>query len=144
MPPKRKWLVGGFVIVAVIAALGGGAGYWHRIPTDKSMNDMNMPGMGTGSMPGGTPGTPSLVPGHAEVTVPLEIQQRIGVTVGKVEEGPLVMSVRAVGIIRPDETKLAEVHLKTEGWVNSLFVNFTGQLVHKGDPLLAIYSPQFV
>jgi Cu(I)/Ag(I) efflux system membrane fusion protein len=54
------------------------------------------------------------------------------------------MSVRTVGIVRPNETKVARVHLKTEGWVEKLFVNFTGQTVKKGDALLAIYSPQFL
>jgi Cu(I)/Ag(I) efflux system membrane fusion protein len=142
MLPTKKTLLGWFVLLAVIAALGGGAWYWHRTMTGPTTNDMNMPGMG--SMPMGTPGTPSAVPGHAEVTLPSEVQQRIGVTVGKVEEARLRMSVRTVGIIKPDETKLAEVHLKTEGWVHKLFVDFTGQHVRKGDPLLSIYSPQFV
>lgn len=86
----------------------------------------------------------SPIPGHAAITIPAEIQQRIGVTTGPVERAPLRMSVRTVGIVRPDETKVARVHLKTEGWAEKLFVNFTGQKVKKGDPLLAIYSPQFL
>src|SRR5207249_9112452 len=61
-----------------------------------------------------------------------------------VEKGPLKMSLRTVGIVRPDETKVARVHLKTEGWAEKLFVNFTGQKIKKGDPLLSIYSPQFL
>ena len=39
---------------------------------------------------------------------------------------------------------MARVNIKTEGWVDRLFVNFVGQTVRKGDPLLSIYSPQFV
>jgi Cu(I)/Ag(I) efflux system membrane fusion protein len=78
------------------------------------------------------------------VTIPDEIQQRIGVTIGAVEKAPLKMSIRAVGIVQADETKINHVHLKTEGWVTKLSVDYTGQVVKKGDPLLAIYSPDFV
>ena len=56
----------------------------------------------------------SAVPGHAPVTIPGEVQQRIGVTVGEVRQEPLKMSVRTVGIVQPDETKVARVHLRTE------------------------------
>jgi Cu(I)/Ag(I) efflux system membrane fusion protein len=104
---------------------------------------MNMPGMDQGSMSPGQPGGTSAVPGHAGVTVPGEVQQRIGVTVGRVEDGPLRMTVRTVGIVRPNETKVAHVHLRTEGWIDKLYVDYTGQQVKKGDRLLAIYSPQF-
>ena len=71
------------------------------------------------------------------------MQQRIGVTLGQVEQTPLIMRIRTVGIVRPDETKLAHIHLKTEGWVAKLFVSFTGQKVKAGDPMLSIYSPAF-
>jgi Cu(I)/Ag(I) efflux system membrane fusion protein len=36
------------------------------------------------------------------------------------------------------------VTTKVEGWVDRLLVAVTGQAVHKGDPLLTIYSPQLV
>ncbi len=86
----------------------------------------------------------SNVPEHATVMIPGELQQRIGVRTGRVEKGPLNMSVEAVGIVRPNQTRIARVSIKTEGWVDKLFVNFVGQAVRKGDPLLSIYSPQFV
>jgi len=103
---------------------------------------MNMPGMG--SAPEEPMGTPSSVPGHATVMIPGELQQRIGVRIGTVERGPLLMSVNALGIVQPNETQVARVNIKTDGWVDKLFVNFVGQTVRKGDPLLSIYSPQFL
>ncbi|HLA85292.1 MAG TPA: efflux RND transporter periplasmic adaptor subunit [Thermoguttaceae bacterium] len=84
------------------------------------------------------------VPGHAAVVIPKTFQQRIGVRIGRVEKGPLHMTVESMGIVQPDETRIARVNIKTEGWVDKLFVNFVGQKVHKGDPLLSIYSPQFL
>lgn len=86
----------------------------------------------------------SEVPGHAVAVVSPRLQQRIGLTVARVERKRLKMSVRAVGIVRPDETRLAKIHLKTEGWVDKLFVNYIGQKVEADDRLLAIYSPQFL
>ncbi len=84
------------------------------------------------------------MPDHAVVILPPNVQQRLGVTVGTVEEAPLNMTVRTVGIVEPDETKVSHVHLRTEGWVQEVFIDYTGQQVKKGEPLLAIYSPQFV
>lgn len=84
------------------------------------------------------------VPGYAPVVIEPGLQQRIGVTVGTVEQEPLRMSVETVGIVRPNETKTARLHVRTEGWVEQLFVDFSGQKVQEGDPLLAIYSPEFL
>src|SRR5207245_83708 len=109
---------------------------------DMNMPGMNMPGMNMGTMASSEKA--SSVPGHAEVNIPYEVQQQIGVTFGRVEMTPLRMSIRTVGILQPDETKVARVHLRTEGWVATLCVNFTGQQVKKGDPLLSIYSPDFL
>ncbi len=110
-----------------------------------SMPGMDMPGM---EMPGmdmtKTPqSAPAGTEGLSTVSIGPAIQQRIGVTLGKAQVTPLLMRIRTVGIVRPNETTLAHVHLKTEGWVTKLFVSFTGQKVKAGDPLLAIYSPAF-
>ena len=81
----------------------------------------DMPGMAMlPTIPAGAPGSPASAAspsGYAPIALGHDVEQRIGVTVGKVEETPLTMTVRAVGIVRPDETRVAHVHLKTEGWV---------------------------
>lgn len=102
------------------------------------MSDMEMPGSSDASKTGGAP--PS---GFAEVRIAPEVQQRIGVTLGTVRRTPLIMTIRTVGIVRPDETKVRHIHLKTEGWVEKLFITFTGQKVKASDPMLSIYSPDF-
>jgi Cu(I)/Ag(I) efflux system membrane fusion protein len=89
-------------------------------------------------------GQPSKVPGYAVVAIPQDRQQLIGVRTGLVERDHLVMSVRAVGIIEPDQTRLARLHTRVSGWVQKVHVNFVGQDVKKGDPLLEIYSPDLV
>jgi Cu(I)/Ag(I) efflux system membrane fusion protein len=106
----------------------------------------DMPGMDMSKIPKAAPTTtPSPAPpsGYSDINVNLDVQQRIGVTTGRVEQTPLAMSIRAVGIVRPDETRVAHVHLKTEGWVDKLFVAYIGQKVRAGEPMLSIYSPTF-
>jgi Cu(I)/Ag(I) efflux system membrane fusion protein len=63
---------------------------------------------------------------------------------GTVEQIPLQMTIRTVGIIQADETRIAHIHVKTEGWVDRLYVSYTGQRVKAGEPLLSIYSPMFL
>jgi hypothetical protein len=43
-----------------------------------------------------------------------------------------------------DETRIGHVHTKVEGWIEKVFVDFTGKLVEKGQPLLTIYSPDML
>ncbi|NIP58520.1 MAG: efflux RND transporter periplasmic adaptor subunit, partial [Gemmatimonadetes bacterium] len=57
---------------------------------------------------------------------------------------PLEITVEAVGTVAYDETRLAVVNPKIEGWVEGLFVDFTGAPVTRGQPLMSIYSPRLV
>ena len=89
-----------------------------------------------------------LIPVHkgdaeqAVVTIDEARRQLIGVRTGKVVEGPLRRSFRAVGQVTYDESRLADVNLKVQGWITKLFVNQTGQRVGKGQPLFSLYSPE--
>ncbi len=68
----------------------------------------------------------------------------IGVTYVAVERGPLERTVRTVGQVVPAEPKLAEITPKIEGFVDQLYVDATGILVRRGQPLLTLYSPMLV
>ncbi|MBE3110228.1 MAG: efflux RND transporter periplasmic adaptor subunit, partial [Acidobacteria bacterium] len=48
------------------------------------------------------------------------------------------------GTVGADESRIRHVHTKIAGWVEKLWVNFTGQLVRQGDPLLSIYSRELL
>lgn len=71
-------------------------------------------------------------------------QQLIGVQTAVVERQSLFRTIRAVGQLTADETKLAHVHLKVSGWIEQVYVDYVGKLVKKGDPLFTIYSPDLV
>jgi RND family efflux transporter MFP subunit len=68
--------------------------------------------------------------------------QTMGIRTATVTRGPLRRAIRTVGVIDYDETTLADVTTKFKGWAEKLYVNATGQLVMRGDPLFEIYSPE--
>jgi Cu(I)/Ag(I) efflux system membrane fusion protein len=86
----------------------------------------------------------SKIPGYSVVMLTPGRQQLIGVRTGKVEKDRLLMSIRAVGIIEPDQRRLARIHTRISGWVTKVHVNFVGQNVKKGDLLLELYSPELM
>jgi Cu(I)/Ag(I) efflux system membrane fusion protein len=71
-------------------------------------------------------------------------QQLTGIRTAPVVRRTLTKDIRSVGIVQPDETRIRKIHTKFPGWVEKLFVGFTGQPVHAGDPIIAIYSPELV
>lgn len=70
--------------------------------------------------------------------------RRIGVTYAVASFESISREIRVVGQITFDETKVKAISPKFDGWVEQLYVNFTGQEVRAGTPLLAIYSPALV
>lgn len=71
-------------------------------------------------------------------------QRRIGITFAAVTLGAMGREVRTVGQVAVDETRVRIITTKVDGWVERLHVDFTGQLVERGAPLLTIYSPMLV
>ncbi len=84
----------------------------------------------------------SLPPGVVKISA--EKQQLIGVTYGTVTHRQISKTLRAVGRVAYDETKVAHVHSRTEGWIEDVFVDFTGKEVKKGQPLVSLYSPDLL
>ena len=70
--------------------------------------------------------------------------QNIGVRTIKAVQTTLSHTVRAVGRVTYDEERMVHLHPKTEGWIEKMHVDKTGQWVKKNTDLLSIYSPQLV
>ena len=83
----------------------------------------------------GAPGQVSIDP----VTI-----QNMGIQSVSVKTMELTRTVRAVGIITYDERLVSSVTTKISGWAEKLYIDFKGQNVKKGDPLIEIYSPELV
>jgi len=78
------------------------------------------------------------------VVLDREASELIGVTFATVEKGELPATVRVVGTVAYDETRLASVTPKIDGWVEHLHVDFTGAPVRTGQNLMDVYSPALV
>lgn len=68
----------------------------------------------------------------------------IGVRFGVAERRPLERTIRTVGRVEIDERRLAHVNIKIEGWIDELYVNYTGEQVTRGQLLFTVYSPELV
>lgn len=73
-----------------------------------------------------------------------EKQQLTGVTYGRVEYRNLKKVIRTVAKLSYDETNIRYITTKFSGWIEKLYVDYTGKLVKKGEPLFEIYSPELV
>jgi membrane fusion protein, copper/silver efflux system len=84
------------------------------------------------------------VEGHASVEVSPDELRLAGLRTTVARRGALARTIRTVGDIKADETRVSQVHTRISGWVEKLFVNSSGQAVRKGQPLLSIYSPELL
>jgi Cu(I)/Ag(I) efflux system membrane fusion protein len=67
-----------------------------------------------------------------------------GVATEPAVPGSLGRTVRTVGQVVADERLVRHIHTRVTGWVEKLYVNFVGQPVRAGEPLLALYSPELL
>jgi RND family efflux transporter MFP subunit len=86
----------------------------------------------------------STVPGLAPVQLTQEGIRLAGVQTAPAEEGRLARTIRTVGTVTADETRIQHFHTRVSGWVSKLYVNFTGQFVKQGQPVVSIYSPELL
>jgi RND family efflux transporter MFP subunit len=78
------------------------------------------------------------------IHISAEKQQLIGVRFGMPSFTGTTETIRANGRVAQDETRLTRIHPRIEGWIAKTFVDYAGQPVKKGDPLLTIYSPDML
>ncbi len=88
--------------------------------------------------------TPSATAHAGAIRIPLDRQQLAGVTYALVEPTDVGRTLRTVGKVTYDETRVQHVHARVAGWIEKVMVDFTGQLVAKGQPMLTIYSPEML
>ena len=146
----KRWIW--IVLLLVLAWLMGGCGKGKETTAHKEhkeevkqeakkADDMDMKNLTMesiqkeGKVQEVTPGTVQISP---------ERQQLIGVKFGTVEVRPLEKVIRTVGRVDYDEKRIVTVSPKIGGWIEDLYVDFTGRFVKQGDPLLTIYSPELV
>ncbi len=80
--------------------------------------------------------------GDKTIKVSLDRVQRSGVRTEPVQARVLVRPVRTVGTVAIDERRTTIVTMRSDGYVEDLFANTTGQHVRAGEPLFRVYSPE--
>lgn len=143
---RRVVLASAVVVVLVIVAV---AVYAFRVrssrtPAAHSDSPSQQPMAGIPS--GGTAAAasePATTP-RGDVTIDPRRQQLIGVRTVAVTREPMQHTLRTVGVVRYNETSLADVNLRLEGWIRDLYVDYTGQPIQKGQPLFTLYSPDLL
>ncbi len=102
--------------------------------------------------PGKSPMGMNLVPVYASaddepgnvVSIDPAIVQNLGVRSAPVERSRLWRGINTVGYVDFDESKTSHIHLRTDGWIERLYVESEGERVTRGQRLLDLYSPDLV
>ncbi|MEP0708784.1 MAG: efflux RND transporter periplasmic adaptor subunit [Parvibaculum sp.] len=72
------------------------------------------------------------------------IVNNIGVRTAAVRRQDMPRIIRTVGNVMADQEKRSDIHVRSEGWIETLTVETVGERVEKGDLLFRIYSPELV
>lgn len=116
--------------------------YWHdpMVPGQKFDKPGKSPFMDMQLVPmyadeAGDPGNISISP---------RVEQNLGIRTAEVTKGRLNSSVEAVGNVAYNERDVAVVQARSNGYVERLFVRAPLDPVKKGQPLAALYVPDWV
>ena len=89
-------------------------------------------------------GAASPVEGLATVNIDPQRQQLIGLRTVEAGQGPVGASWRTVGKVAVDETNVHHVNIKVGGFVDTVYVDYVGKPVRRGERLFSIYSPDLL
>lgn len=130
-----------FVVVALIVLLAALA-TWAVFDFRSRTRPASAPASSGMSGMSGMEGMNMSADGSVQLTAGQLTQ--FGITFGTVDLRTLADEVRAVGVVTVDERRVAQVAPRFGGFAERLHVDFTGQAVRTGQPLLDIYSPELL
>ncbi len=132
-----------WILVVVVVAAAASLIYLRRARLAKAGPDTAPEKAGMAGMSQAAPLSPTgpAATLRGDVSIDLRRQQLTGVRTTTVKETSDAPTIRAVGAVRYDEHRLAEINLKVEGFIRELYVDTTGQVVTRGAPLFSLYSP---
>jgi membrane fusion protein, copper/silver efflux system len=127
--------------IAILATLVLGACTKSSAPSDDNSAHQRAP---TAAAPhaGHNVGGAAMPEGFAPVALDPAQAGAMGLTTAAVEEKDFSRKIRTVGIVTVDETRTAHVHSRVRGWIEGFHVQYVGQKVKKGQPLVSIYSQE--
>jgi membrane fusion protein, copper/silver efflux system len=124
-----------FLVILVATFLAGSwfsqrEGAKSRSTGVRSLQVGGEPENDSSSMP---PGTVKITPGK---------QQVIGVQLGLVEKKSAAQTLRVLGRVAADETRIYRIIAAADGWIVDAFNNPTGSLVKKDEVLASVFIPE--
>jgi len=160
--PGPGWVI--FAIVAVISLAVGAGGVlvalrygWMSMPRGATGHETAAPAAAQAASPSaaqasmagmpGMGGAPAARPADASekaVYISPARQQLIGVRTAPVTHQALDTTIRTVGVLAYDETRVTQMNTKIAGWVERVYVDYVGKPVRRGQPLFSVYSPELV
>src|SRR5512143_857719 len=78
------------------------------------------------------------------VRISSDRQQLIGVKVATVEKRPVSQTIRMLGRVAVDETRVYRINATVDGWITKTSPKATGSLVRKDEALAGFYSSEFL
>lgn len=78
------------------------------------------------------------------VTIDPAMVQDLGVRTALVEPRVITAAIRTTGYVDYDQRLVTQVNARVSGWIEKLYVAYTGEAVRQGQDLLRIYSPELV
>jgi len=166
MKTKLPWILCAFLAIALGFAIFGRTPSSHRQPPTanrqplywvdpmhpayKSDKPGTAPDCGMDLVPvyevdaGPAGNAQSGVSGYSNVKLTAERRQLIGVQTALAETRAMGRTVRTVGRVAIDETRLHKITTKFDGYIEKLYVDYTGKDVRRGQPLFSVYSPELL
>ena len=134
-----------FWTVALALGLGLGVSACGKQADKPAQDTAGMKGMpGMGSMEGLERSAADSSGAGAAVPLDRAAASRLGITFARAAMRPVGRDTRVVGTLAYAEPRRAYVNARVMGWVERLYADYMGKPVRKGDPLLALYSPELV
>jgi Cu(I)/Ag(I) efflux system membrane fusion protein len=131
MNTRKQAIVSGAILGAAVLAVGGYA--------------LLDGGREAAARPAGHDHGAMAAAGEARpVRLDADAARRIGVTYATAEIRPVRVTLQTVGSVTYDETRQAIVNPRIEGWIERLYVDFTGAPVTRGQPLMEVHAPMLV
>ena len=91
----------------------------------------------------GSTGDGKALPAGAAKVTP-ERRQMIGVKVGTVEKAGGTRTIRTLGRVAVDETRIYRLNAATDGWIREISSATVGSVVKKDQTLASFYAPEFL
>ena len=79
--------------------------------------------------------------GGTGFTISANVQANLGIKTALVRLEEFTPLIKATGRLAYDKNRISRLQVRTEGWVEKLYVRTVGEHVKKGDRLFALYSP---